>query len=245
MVFATLTEPQAAPQSSEWKTRLAAIVEMMKEMSRQTDPQEMVRDYARRMQQFLPVDRRISLSRRGLEWPQYRVTRFSGWDDFNPWKSPERLPVLSGGLLGELIYSDAPRIIPDLHVSPNDPAYEFLEGQGSLQALPLYDQGVALNMVVATRKDPHAFPEQDLPERVWMANLFGRATGNLALAEQLKEAYETVDRELQVVADIQRSLLPTELPRIATMELAAHYQTSWRAATTTTSSRSRTVGGEF
>ena len=37
---------------------------------------------------------------------------------------------------------------------------------------------------------------------------------------------EVVERELKVVADIQRSLLPRTLPKIPGLELAAHYQTS-------------------
>src|SRR5207253_1299364 len=64
---------------------------------------------------------------------------------------------------------------------------------------------------------------------VWLSNLFGRATHNLVLAEELRQAYEAVDRELVAVADIQRSLLPAKLPKIPTMDLAAHYQTSRRA----------------
>jgi sigma-B regulation protein RsbU (phosphoserine phosphatase) len=158
-----------------------------------------------------------------------RITRFSDWGDVNPWKETHRLPVISGGLFSELIYSDEPRIINDLHVPPDDPAYPYLAGLGSLQALPQYDQGVALNMVITARRDPHAFSPEDLPERVWMANLFGRATQNLVLAEQLQAAYQEVNRELQVVADIQRSLLPAELPEISTMKLAASYQTSRHA----------------
>lgn len=215
---------------SDWRERLAVIVDTMKDLSRQTDPQRMVESYIRRIQQVVPVDCRISLSRRGLEWPQYRVTRFSGWgEEFNPWKQADQAPILSGGLLSELLYCDEPRIIGDLQLDPDDPAYEFLDGQRSLVAVPLYDQGVALNMVVLGRASPHAFREEDLPERVWMANLFGRATQNLVLAEQLDAAYQQVDRELQVVADIQRSLLPSELPEISTMRLAAYYQTSKRA----------------
>src|SRR5205807_7076210 len=38
-----------------------------------------------------------------------------------------------------------------------------------------------------------------------------------------------LDRELKVVGDIQRSLLPAELPRVATLDLAAHYQPAQRA----------------
>ena len=49
--------------------------------------------------------------------PQYRITRSSTWaEDVNPWRRSDRLPLLEGGLLGELIYGDEPRIIDDLAV---------------------------------------------------------------------------------------------------------------------------------
>jgi sigma-B regulation protein RsbU (phosphoserine phosphatase) len=214
----------------DWCRRLNTVIQTMREMSRQTDPQEMVRAYARRMQQLLPVDRRISLSRRGLKYPFVRVTRFSEWEnDINPWKESDKLPVIEGGLLSELIYDDVPRVIQDFALPPDDPAQPFLSGQRSLMALPLYDQGESLNMVVLGRAEPNAFSYEELPERVWMANLFGRAAHNLVLAEQLEEAYRHVDRELQAVADIQRSLLPQAMPSISTLQMAAHYQTSRRA----------------
>jgi sigma-B regulation protein RsbU (phosphoserine phosphatase) len=59
-----------------------------------------------------------------------------------------------------------------------------------------------------------------------MSNLFGRATHNLVLNDQLQAAYAAVDREMKTVADLQRSLLPASLPQIPGLELASHYQTS-------------------
>jgi len=213
-----------------WEERLDSIVATMREMSLQTDPQAMVRDYGRRMRHMFQSARRISLSRRGLKRPQCRITRYSLWsDDVNPWTQQERLPVLERGLLGDLIYGDDPMIIDDLQVDPDDPAAEYLADQRSLLAVPLYDQGVALNMVVLTREEPHAFSRDTFPELVWISNLFGMATHNLVLADEVKSAYELVDNELQVVADIQHSLLPTQLPDIPGMKLAAHYETSRRA----------------
>lgn len=226
----TVQRNLTATVRGDWRERLDHIVEMMREMSRQTDPQAMVRAYRQRVTQLMPVDRSISLSRRDLDPPRFRVTRSSTWpDDVNPWREQHRLPVLDGGLLGELIYGDAPRIIDNLAVEPDDPGAEFLREQRSLLAVPLYDQGVALNMVVLGRKDAGAFDPRQFPEYVWMANLFGRATHNLVLSEQVKAAYEVVDREMQVVGDIQRALLPAELPKIPSMDLAAHYETSSRA----------------
>jgi serine phosphatase RsbU (regulator of sigma subunit) len=47
--------------------------------------------------------------------------------------------------------------------------------------------------------------------------------------EDLEAAYAMVDRELQTVAEIQRTLLPQNLPDIPNIDVAAYYETSWRA----------------
>ena len=59
-----------------------------------------------------------------------------------------------------------------------------------------------------------------------MSSLFGRATQALVLSAEVKKAYQVVERELKIVADIQRSLLPKTVPAIPGLEIAAFYQTS-------------------
>jgi len=225
-----LTLPSVSESGLEdWRQRLAMITEMMREMSLQDDPQAMVRSYGERVRKLMPSDGWVSLSRRGLEAPLYRITRASIWPEaIDPWKEKDRLPLLEGGLLGVLLYGDEPRIIDDIEplLKPDDPALEYLQGQRSLMAIPHYDKGVGLNMVVTMSKQPGAYDPEQFPERYWMSSLFGRATQNLVLSDELKRAYEIVERELNVVAGIQRSLLPKTLPVIPGLELAAHYQTS-------------------
>ncbi|MEO6807826.1 MAG: PP2C family protein-serine/threonine phosphatase [Isosphaeraceae bacterium] len=215
---------------SDWQRRLAVIVETVREMSLQSDPQAMVRAYGERVRSLFPTDRFVALSRRDLDPPRFRVTRSSLWErQLNPWTERDHLPILEGGLLGELIYGDEPRIIDHLDIADDDPGAEYLAGMGSLLAIPNYDRGAALNMTVLMRTQPAAFDPEQFPEHVWMSNLFGRATHSLVLAEEVRRVYELVDRELKVVADIQRSLLPKVIPKIPTLHLAAYYQTSRRA----------------
>jgi sigma-B regulation protein RsbU (phosphoserine phosphatase) len=204
----------------------------MREISRQTEPQAMVQTYGRRMRQVMPSDRTLSLSRRDLTRPQFRITRSSTWDGtLNPWRQRDQLPTFAGGLIADLLYGDEPVVLSDLpaRLSPDDPAIDFLQDMGSLVFVPLFDHGTALNAVVLMRKNKDAFKPDLLPQHVWMANLFGRATQNLVLSDELKRAYEAVDREMKIVEDIQRSLLPSRLPEIPTLHFAAHYQTSRRA----------------
>jgi len=215
--------------SGEPQERLAFIVDLLREMSLQTDPQAMVRTYGERIRQMRPTDGFLALSRRDLESPWYRITRSSAWTvEINPWKQKERLPLLAGGLLGELLYGDEPRLIQDLEplLSPSDPAHEYLAGFGSMMAIPHYDRGQGLNMTISLKYERNGFDSDQFPEWVWLSGLFGRATQYLVLSEELKHTYEQLEREIKVIADIQRSLLPRELPKVPGVELAAFYRTS-------------------
>lgn len=213
-----------------WRAKLTISVDLMRELSRYTDPDEMYHVFARRMSQLYPTSRQISLTRRGLERPDLRVTRFNLWEaPVNPYKDAERLPILRGGLLADLIYGDQPRVIDDLDLPADDPAAEYLSGQRSVLAIPLFDEGIATNMVVVTREEPAAFPREQVPELVWMTNMFGRAMQTLVLSDQLKTAYDSADYELRVIADLHHSLLPAEVPTVPGLELAAHYRTANRS----------------
>src|SRR5947207_7426617 len=89
-----------------WRQRLSFVVEMMREMSAQVDPQVMVQNYGARMRQVLPADGFVSLSRRGLTRPQVRVTRSHVWGyNVNPWTARERT-ILDGGILSDLIWGE-------------------------------------------------------------------------------------------------------------------------------------------
>lgn len=225
-----MSEPISIAPVETWEERLEHIVETMREMSTHTDPQAMVQSYGERMRKLLPNNTFIALSRRDLTEPWYRITRTSKWkNSINPWKDQEKLPLLQGGILGELLYAGRAQLIEDLVVPPSDPAYEFLQGHRSLISIPHFDQGKAINMVVILRAEPDGFDRNLIPEQVWISNLFGRATHNLVLREQVQQSFDALDRELKAVASIQRSLLPKELPKVPGLDLAAFYDTSARA----------------
>jgi phosphoserine phosphatase RsbU/P len=217
-------------EQRNWRARLAVSVAVMRELSQYSDPQEMYAVFTRRMAQLFPVSRQLSISRRGLRSPQYRVTRYNLWTDpVNPWKESHRLPVHEGGLLAQLLYADEPRVVEELALDGDDPASAYLSGQRSLLAIPHFDQGTAQNMVILAREDADAFPRDRIADLVLLGNLFARATQTLVLSQAVKEAYDAVDYELRSVADIQKSLLPSSTPRVPGLDVAVHYQTAKRA----------------
>ena len=213
--------------NGDWRTALDQITSTMRTMSLQDNPQEMVRTFGEQVRQHQPTDGFLALSRRGLMAPRYRITRSSRWEhEVDPWKEPDRLPLMSGGFLGELLYADVPQVIDNLEVAEDDPGHEYLSGHQSLIAIPHYTQGIGQNMILLMRKGPAAFPPDQFLEWVWISSLFGRATQSLVLAAELKTAYAMVERELEIVAGIQRSLLPKTIPTIPTLDIATFYATS-------------------
>ena len=215
-----------------WQDELAIIDRTMKAISDIADPEKLVDVYWNGIGELVPFNDYVALSRRGVERPYYLITRSSRFTEhLNPWTQRDRLPKLTGGLLGEIAYANKPVIIEDLpeRLTPDDPARRFLEGFSTLVAMPQYDGGQGLNITVMLAPPGVEVDFSRIPMMHWQAGLFGRGTQNLVLRNQLSTALATLDRELQIVGEIQRALLPAELPAIPGFDLAAHYATSARA----------------
>ena len=215
-----------------WQEQLAIIDRTMKAISGVTDPEALVEAYWNGIGKLIPAFDYVSLSRRNVDPPFFLITRSSRFtEEFNPWTQRDRLPRMTGGILGELIYANRPVIINDLpaRLSPDDPGHFYLQGFDRLIALPQYDEDEGINATVMLMPAGFEFDESMIPMLHWQAGLFGRGTTNLVLRNQLTSALAALDVELQAVGEIQRTLLPERLPSVAGFEMAAYYQTSARA----------------
>ncbi len=212
-------------------TRLDDTASMLREFSRQTDPQKLIEAFQHRWRTLPTGEYLLSISRRGLQQPWYRITRYTRWpDDFDPWKNQRKLPLFDRGLLSELIYTNEPHIINDFTPDPDDPAHDYLRGARSLLTLPQYDGGRALNVIVRMSTEPGFFDEDPVSDLLVMSNLMGRAVNGLVLARQLKQTYAELDFELSMVGRMQRSLLPLEIPTVPGLDIAVSYRTASRAS---------------
>lgn len=215
-----------------WQDELEIIDRTMRTISGISDPEELVDAYWSGISDLVKIVNFVAVSRRHTEPPHYHITRSSRFtEDLNPWTQRDQLPRLSGGILGEILYEGRPRAITNLPelLRDDDPARYYLEGFQSLVALPQYDGGEALNITMMLLPPGEEIDHAMIPTMHWQNSLFGRGTQNLVLRNQLSGLLGALDRELQVVGAIQRSLLPGELPAIRGFKLAAHYETSARA----------------
>ena len=222
----------ARKKAMPWQEELAIVDRVMRDISGITDPNQLVAAYWRGISDLVSITDYLAVSRRGVEPPFYLVTRSSRFDErINPWTQRDKLPRMSGGVLGDIAYANRPVIIENLpgRLSRDDPAYFFLEGYEALVALPQYDQGEGLNVTMSLLPSGVTPDFEIMPMMHWQAGLFGRGTQNLVLRNQLGDALDRLDAELKAVGEIQRSLLPAELPAIPGFEIAAFYETSARA----------------
>lgn len=187
---------------------LDIVADLLRDISCVQEPQAMIRAYASRAKQLLTIDRTISLSRRGLDAPLYRITRSDLWTDPpDPWKEPQRLPLHSTGLLGDLLYAGRPRLIDRLQIAADDPAAEHFADMGSLVAIPHFDDGQALNMVVHLRRDPQGFSPTQLPELTLLSGLFGRMMKGLVTAQELRRAQDNLREQHLAVSELSDTVI--------------------------------------
>lgn len=218
--------------SHTWQEKLEIVDATMKAISGVSDPEELITLYYDGVGKLIPVNDYMSLSRRRCTKPEYVITRGSRMsEEINPFTHFELLPRRSGGLIADIMYGNKPVIINDLpaRFKDDDPAAQFLTGYECLLAMPQYEDGEAINFTCMLLPAGDDFDYSLVPSLHWQASLFGRGVRNQVLRNQLSAALTLLDKELQTVGEIQRQLLPRELPKIAGFDVATHYLTSARA----------------
>lgn len=227
-----MSEPFAFDLSGEgrWEQRLVHITSTVRELSHAFEPHAMVERYAERMQEFMPVRRLLTATRRGFESPRFGLAKMRSWEEkAELGQDRSAFEEMEGGLLGELLYGGEPRIIEELRVAADDPAAGYLVGQSSLIAIPVFEHGDAVEMVIQTRDRARAFNPERFPEMVWLTNVLARAAFYAGRTEDLRQAHGKLDRDLAYLAKLQQSLLPTAVPDIPGARVALRYQPSERS----------------
>lgn len=222
------------PVDLSGNARLPQIVELLDVMSRIKDPLEMQREFAARIGRIQSSAGYVSLSVRNLPPGFFRITRMTldsaaptVWQD--NWKLGHTLPLYTGGFLGEIIATPAPKLFHHLKITEDAVLGDLLQDMGSCLAIPLFDAGLVQNWGVIFRHDPQGFTPVELEDQLMRGNLVGGMVKNLVNVRRIEELNQTLSEQMQQVANIQRSLIPQKLPNVPGLSLAASYVTSNQA----------------
>ena len=215
--------------------RIQIIMELVGDLSRAETADGVLTSFARGMQRLKHSEAYMSLSTRGLGPGRYRITRMALDGDLDamrstrPWASPQSIDVHTGGFLGQLIRTAYPTVIHHLDLRDDPVLGDALAPFRALMAVPLFDQGEPLNWAIHLSRDPSGFDLHELEDRILQDNLVGGTVRTVLMAHELHRMNEQVHREVERIADIQRTLLPERMPEIEGIRLAAHYATFDRA----------------
>jgi phosphoserine phosphatase RsbU/P len=211
--------------------RLPVLMNLVADLSRATDPSQVLRAFGQGWEKLAGSSGYISLSCRGLDPGQYRITRILMLDaarmpeDESIWQPSGDKPIHTGGLLGEIVAGARPVIVQDLDVK-NDPVLgDSIAGYCSLTATPLFDGGQVLNWSINLSKDSAVHTEKELEDVLLRSNLVGGTVRHVQTAKKLREVHQRVKDEVEKIAGIQRALLPDKLPDIPGISIDARYQT--------------------
>jgi sigma-B regulation protein RsbU (phosphoserine phosphatase) len=206
----------------------------MEEMGGLVHPHEAMDLFARGMRQAYEKMSAVQLSTVALGAGAFRVTRMAMSDgrDLVPLRSPwekRELPVCCSGVLSEVVTRGVSCIMHDLDLSDDPVLGEAMAENRSLAAVHLVDPALPVNWLILMHPDPKRFHVEDLEELILRANLVGAISKGLWVSQQLEAANLRIAREIEQIARIQRTLLPSQLPEIPGLAIAAHYETFDRA----------------
>lgn len=210
---------------------LGVLSELLREVSAVADPVSLLARFGDHFWKVRPVDFMISISRRGLEPGEYKITRAISTANrpnapANPWRDWERLPTHSGGFLGELIEKPVPQLVHDLRVVDDPAVGGMLSGMGCCMASPIYDHGEATHWNLYFHRSPDLYTPDHLADHFLTVNLVGTATRNLLAVNRADELNRRLVAQLEAVARVQQALLPRENPKIPGLKIATSYLTS-------------------
>lgn len=211
--------------------RVTTIMELVAALSRAEEPSEVQRIFSRGMVKLNGPRGYVALSTRGLKPGQYRITHMlsdeagRSIEAAEPRTTRHEIPVHTGGFFGEIIRQAHPEVIHHLRIE-NDPVVgNQLAEYRSMMAVPIFDQGEPLNWAVFLLHEPEPFTMNELEEAIMRTNLVGGAVRKVQMMQELRKAKAYIDREVEQIARIQKTLLPERMPRITGMSIAASYET--------------------
>ena len=205
---------------------IQSTTRLLKEMSQSPDAGELVRLFFDHVRGRMDLRCALVLSNAGLSAPQYRLVHRVNGNGANVVASADSIDELrQGGLLADILYRGEFQSITRLAPDASDPAFDLLQGSGSLIAFPLFDKGMNTGMVVMVGGSHHPHDTAELCALATISSLLGRAIETQKLANQLDQACRALDSELKAAADVQRWLLPS-LPELDNVSIAASYRTA-------------------
>lgn len=219
------------PPSSVALDRIARIQAVMRDLSREHDPDVTLERFSAAMDELYGQQAAIFVRVVDDVPGGYVLNRLVdehgvvSVDSPHPWGPRPGEIVHQGGFVGAFV--EEGRAVLRTHIDlPDDPVFgDRLQANHAAVALPLYEEGEIRYWVVLLNPDPEHFDERELETMLLRVNVMGGMLASQRLNRELGRALAWIRAELDQIAQVQRSLLPREMPAIDGLDVAARWET--------------------
>lgn len=213
--------------------RIASLINLVRDISVAEKPNDALGSVVRNYWPIRPVDYMLSVSTRGLSPGHYRITRQINVADVlagktvlvpsEPWLYRDLIPIRTGGFVHEMIKDGRPTLAQDLDLRGDPVLGDELRVMRSALALPLYHEGRPLYWTIHFDRKPDRFSTDVIEHSLVFGNLLGGTNTRLLLVDEVRSLNAQLNRQFTEVARVQRALIPSRLPEIPGLALAASY----------------------
>lgn len=209
---------------------IGVVTRLVGEMGQMSDPLAAHATFSRAMREAYDELNVVQLSTTGLAPGEFRIFVMRTQDgvehvpETGPWDY-QTLPVQSGGLFSEIVRAGRPCIVHDLDLSQDAVVGSSLGRCRSLAATPVVIPDLPMNWLVMLNERPDHFRIEHLEELILRSNLAGALLRGLQASQELASANLRISREIEQIARIQKTLLPSEFPAIPGLTMAAYFET--------------------
>lgn len=214
--------------------RLPLLLNLTHKLFHQTHDHGIINEFAEAMGRIRGRSCMVMVRTRDCPKGSYRITR---------WRTPDgqelvtpivhdgqvnAAAIRTGGLIGLITGHDTPQMAR-LDGTPDSVFGEWTRGYRSLVSTPLPEKSQPADWLILMDTPDNRWSMEQLETVVLQANLVGVVIRNLNIARSLRDATAYIEAEIDQIAEIQRSLLPQDLPEIPGLLVAATYATFDRA----------------
>ncbi|MGA2498555.1 MAG: PP2C family protein-serine/threonine phosphatase [Tepidisphaeraceae bacterium] len=200
---------------------LTALAEMLDALAVSSDPCQFLPTLLARRDSDAAGRAYLEVVTEGCHFPCFKIKRLVVPNRSSPTHITGHL--CEGGIVPELTRVPLPKAAQDLNLLGDPGLPPVLRRYQSLLAVPIHTGPGIFDWVIVFDPRPDGFTPDDIEETLLRTRLVSMTVDSLRISQQLCSANLRIARELEEIADIQRTLLPETLPAIPGLELAVSY----------------------
>ncbi|MCX5690531.1 MAG: PP2C family protein-serine/threonine phosphatase [Planctomycetota bacterium] len=213
------------------------LLGMLRALTRLDSSHDILGEFMAQYSRFRPIDAYVGIvpvkERTGAYRISYAVHRDEAVNgklahtrDMNP-EVIAMLPIIEEGFFTPFIADESPKMVHDIAPIDEPGVTAIIAGLTSVMALPIFRNGTLAEWSFAFGRVPlGAVQPKDVGQATVTANLLGATNHHADMVKEIRRLNATLSEQIEAIARVQQSLLPSDMPRIKGIEIATSYLTS-------------------